>query len=103
MSKYNPAQVMSQQASLLLVDTPVLDASLLLQVSQKLGTPLQSFLISTTSFAAASEHLKGRTFSNVVSLASTAGFHASGALQGCSSLVSPGGRVLLQEPSGSQV
>ncbi|KAK9816070.1 hypothetical protein WJX74_009188 [Apatococcus lobatus] len=73
-----------------------------MQVSQSLGTPLESFLVSTASAAAVSDHLKGRTFSNVVSLSGRAGFHASGGLQGFTALVSPGGRLLVQEPTGSQ-
>ncbi|KAK9868103.1 hypothetical protein WJX84_005752 [Apatococcus fuscideae] len=93
---------MAQPTTLLLTDLPLLDVNLLLQVSQSLGTPVQDFVISTSSAGLAIESLSGRTFSNVVSLASKEGFHSSGGLHSFSALVSAGGRLLLQEPSGSQ-
>ncbi len=95
---------MAQQSqTLLLTDAPVLEASLLLRISQSLGNPVESVSVASSSGKFPTAALQGRTFATVVSLANSQGFHASGGLLNSSSLVAPGGRLLVQEPSGPQV
>lgn len=94
---------MVEQPALLLTESAVLNTSLLLQVSQSLHFPLESFSIVTASGNASLAPIAGRTFSHVVSLADTEGFHTSSSMQSFNTLVSPGGCLFVQESSGSQV
>ena len=94
---------MAEGNALVVTDAPLLDDSVLIRVSQSLGVAPEQLSVITSSSSIQPSAFTGRTFSKVVSLASTEGFHASGGLQRLSSFVSPAGRLLVQEPTGAQV